>query len=212
MIYRNWRRDSLGRSTSFLFSFNLLFAAFLTAVCFFAATSGWAEPARTLPGHVPEVVGRLRPLSDLAARTNLQLAVGLPLRNKTALTNLIEALYNPANPKFHHYLTTAQFTEQFGPTKEDYQKVADYMTSHGLKVTGTHPNRVVLDVTGAVADVEKAFHVRLRVYRHPTEQRNFFAPDTNPWVEASVPVLDVMGLDNYILPHPMDLRRGMTNG
>jgi len=174
--------------------------------------NGQAQPARTMPRHVPDVVSRLRPLSDLPAQTHLRLAVGLPLRHKAALSSFIEDLYNPASPRFHRYLTTWQFTEEFGPTQEDYQKVMDFLASHGLKVTATHPNRIVVDVVGAAADVEKVFHVRLRTYRHPTAQRNFFAPDTDPWVEADVPVLDVMGLDDYVLPHPMDLRRPQGDG
>jgi subtilase family serine protease len=186
-------------------------AAAWVAVFFLSAVAGLAQPARTLHGHVPDVVSRSRPLSDVAAQTQLRLAVGLPLRNKAALTNLLQDLYNPASPNFHQYLTPAQFTEQFGPTQEDGRKVQDFLRAHGLKVTGTYSNGMVVDVTGAAADVEKAFHVRLRNYRHPTQQRNFFAPDTNPSVEAAVPVLDVLGLDDYILPHPLDLRRGMTN-
>jgi hypothetical protein len=189
-----------------------LVAAICATAFFLGATVGLAQPARTLQGHVPDVVGRLQPLANVAPQTRLQLAVGLPLRNKAALTNLIEDLYNPASPRFHQYLTVAQFTGRFGPSEEDYQKVTDYLRSHGLAVTGTHPNRVVVDVAGAAADVEKAFHVHLRVYRHPTEQRDFFAPDTETWVEADVPVLDVMGLDNYIVPHPLDLQPEMTNG
>jgi hypothetical protein len=184
-----------------------LVAPICAMVLFLAPAAGFTQAARTLPGHVPDVVGRSQPLANVLADTRLQLAVGLPLRNKAALTNLIEDLYNPASPRFHQYLSVEQFTEQFGPSQEDYQKVTDFLRSRGLKVTGTHPNRMVLDVAGAAADVEKAFHVRLRVYRHPTEQRNFFAPDTEPWVEADVPMLDVMGLDNYIIPHPLDLRR-----
>jgi hypothetical protein len=180
---------------------------FFVAVFFLASTPGRAEPSRTLRGHVPEVLGGLRPLAEVTAKTNLQLAVGLPLRNKPALTNLIQDLYDPASPKFHRYLSVSEFTEKFGPTVEDYQKVTDYITSHGLKVTARHPNRMIVDVVGAAADVEKAFHVHLRTYQHPTEQRTFFAPDTEPWVAADVPVLDVMGLDNYILPHPLDLKR-----
>jgi hypothetical protein len=187
-------------------------AAVLIAVLFTNSTPGQAQTMRTLRGHVPDVISRLRPLADIAARTNLQLAVGLPLRNKAALTNLLQDLYDPGSPKFHRYLTTSQFTEQFGPSAEDYQKVTDYLTSHGLRVTATHPNRMVVDVAGAAADVEKAFHVHLRVYQHPTEQRKFFAPDTEPSVDAATPVLDVMGLDNYVVPHPLDLQRPDDGG
>ncbi|HEY3863716.1 MAG TPA: protease pro-enzyme activation domain-containing protein [Verrucomicrobiae bacterium] len=179
----------------------------LAAALLFGTRAGLAEPARTLRGHVPDAVGRLKAVSDIEGGTNLQLAVGLSLRNKPALTNLLKELYNPASPNFHHYLSVDQFTEQFGPSTEDYQKVTDYLRSQGLKVTATHPNRMLVDVAGAAANVQKAFHVHLRVFKHPTEKRNFFAPDTEPWVDGTVPVLDVMGLDNYIVPHPLDLKR-----
>ena len=39
---------------------------------------------------------------------------------------------------------------------------------------------------GRVTDVERAFQVTLRTYRHPTEARNFFAPDTEPSVPANL--------------------------
>jgi Pro-kumamolisin, activation domain/Immunoglobulin I-set domain len=197
---------------TFPFQITTVAAAFLMAVFLLAATAGRAQSARTLHGHVPDVLSRLRPLANIDARTNLQLAVGLPLRNKEALTNLLQDLYNPGNPHFHRYLTVSQFTEQFGLVPADYQKVMDYLTSHRLKVTAMHPNRMVVDVAGAAADVEKAFHVHLRTYQHPTENRKFFAPDTEPWVDANVPVLDVMGLDNYIVPHPADLHRIKAGG
>ena len=41
---------------------------------------------------------------------------------------------------------------------------------------------MVLDVSGTAADIERAFHVTLRTYRHPTEARTFFAPDVEPSV------------------------------
>ena len=71
-----------------------------------------------------------------------------------------------------------------------------------MTVTGTHPNRVVLDVNGAVTDIEKVFHVTMRVYRHPTEARTFYAPDVEPSLDLAVPILHVSGLDNYSRPHP----------
>ena len=49
--------------------------------------------------------------------------------------------------------------ENFGPTEADYEAVIRYAQSHGLTVTGRHSNRVVVGVQGAVADIERAFHV-----------------------------------------------------
>lgn len=164
----------------------------------FAADTGM----KTLHGHVPAVLSRLQASGRLSATTNMTLAIGLPLRNTDALTNLLRDIYDPASPNYHHYLTPDEFTARFGPTAQDYQKVVDFANTNGLVVTRTHGNRVLLDVTGKVSDVEKAFHVTMRTYHHPTENRDFFAPDVEPSVDPEVPVLHVSGLDNYAVPRP----------
>jgi len=80
--------------------------------------------------------------------------------------------------------------------------VISFAQASGLQVTQTHSNRVLVDVSGNVADIEKAFHVALRTYQHPAEARTFFAPDAEPTVAGDLPVLHVSGLDNYVIPRP----------
>ena len=157
----------------------------------------------TLPGHVPAVVSQLSAKGQLPAATSLTLALGLPLRNKEALTNLLQQIYDPASTNYHHYLSPEQFTAQFGPTEQDYQAVISFAQANGLVVTGTHPNRMLLDVSGNVSDIQNAFHVTLRTYAHPTEARDFFAPDVEPSVPATLSIQDISGLDSYRRPHSM---------
>ena len=181
----------------------------LAGLCLlWAWTSGFgAEPGRTaLHGHVPAAVARLQSTGRLPATNRLYLAIGLPLRNQPALTNLLAQLYDPASPNYHRYLTPEQFTEQFGPTEQDYQSVIAFAQRHGLRVAGTHANRVLLDVTGSVADIENAFHVTMRTYPHPTENRVFYAPDVEPSVETGVPILDVSGFSDYAKLRPGNLQ------
>ena len=164
----------------------------------------WASTGtQILKGHVPLAVSKLQPLASSVATNHLNLAIGLPLRNIGKLQVLIRDLSDPSSPKFRHYLTPAQFTEQFGPSEADYQAVIDFAKANGLKVTATHPNRVVLDVEGAMTEIESAFHVKMLSYQHPTEARIFHAPDSEPSLDLAVPVLHVSGLDDYSLPHPM---------
>ena len=169
-----------------------------------------AEPERkVLPGHVPGAVAGLAPTRYLPATNTLQLAIGLPLRNAQELDLLVEQLYDPTSLNYRRYLTPEEFTRQFGPTEADYQVIMDFAKSKGLTVTLKHPNRIVLDVAGTVANIEKAFHVTMRIYQHPQEAREFYAPDVEPSVEAGVPILHISGLDNYFLPHPnLKLRPG----
>lgn len=178
------------------------------------ALASLAGPARgavtemkTLPGHVPTVVSQLTAVSPLSATNELHLAIGLPLRNREGLMSLLQQVYDPASPNYRHYLTPDEFTAQFGPTPEDYQTTLDFANANGLTVTHTHGTRTLVDVVGKVADVERAFHVKLMSYRHPVEARNFYAPDKEPTVDASLPVLSIQGLNNYVLPHPLLKKR-----
>jgi len=177
-------------------------AVLFALVLFIFSTAGFARAAQTFPNHVPVVITNLnlRPVGRLPAATRLNLAIGLPWRNREALTNLLRNLYDPASRDFHHFLSPQQFAERFGPTTNDYEAVIAFAQAQGLTVTRRHPNRVLVDVSGPVPAVERAFHVHMLVYHHPTEARDFYAPDTDPTFDTAVSVLDINGLDNYELP------------
>jgi hypothetical protein len=157
---------------------------------------------KTLFGHVPAVVSRLQAVGNLPATNELRLAIGLPLRDPAGLTNFLSDIYNPASPNFHHYLTPEEFTARFGPTESDYAAVKIFAQASGFEITGTHGNRLLLDVRANVADIQRAFHLNLRQFKHPSEARDFFAPDAEPTVDANLPVADVSGLSDYERPHP----------
>ena len=162
-----------------------------------------AAERQVLHNNVPQTVAKLRPINRLPSSNRLNLAISLPLRDWEGLTNFLQQVYDPASSLFRHYLTPSQFTERFGPNGDDYQTVVNFLKSQGLTVTGLHSNRVLVDFNGSVAQIENAFHVHLMVYNHPSETRTFFAPDVEPSVETTAPILEVIGLDNYILPRPM---------
>ena len=152
--------------------------------------------------HVPAAAKSLAPLGRLPGSQRLNLAVSLPLRNQAALDEYLRELSDPTNPNFRRYLTPAQFTQRFGPTQQDYDAVVNFASTHGLNVTAKHPNRMIVDVEGAVPTIEKALHVRMLSYQHPTEARKFYAPDVEPSVDLAVPIQGISGLNNYSLPKP----------
>ena len=178
-------------------------ALFFSAIC-----PGIAAERQVLRGHVPPAVTRfnLQPTGQLPAIKSLQLAIGLPLRNEAALNRLLQQMYDPASPNFRQYLTPEQFTEQFGPREQDYQAVIAFAQANGLTVTGIHSGRTLVDVSGSVADVERVFRVAMHTYRHPEENRAFFAPDAEPSIDLAVPILHISGLDDFIKPRPMNLK------
>lgn len=166
--------------------------------------------SRSLPTrHVRDVTqtGEARLLGHLPATQTLRLVVVLPLQNQSALDDFLRDVYDPSSPSYRKFLTVEEFTAKFGPTQEDYDAVVAFLKTNGLSVVGTSRNRLNVDVTGPVANIEKAFHVTMGLYMHPTEDRTFYAPDREPTVDLAVQLWHISGLDNYSIPHPAGLHR-----
>ena len=166
---------------------------------------------QVLRGQSPRAAAGLAPIGHLPSSQRLNLAISLPLRNRAALTRFLDQLYDPASPSYHQYLTSAEFAEKFGPSQTDYQALIAFAQTNNLDVTALHPNRMLLDVNASVADIEKAFHVTLRLYQHPTEARTFYAADGDPSLDLTATVLGINGLDNFSLPHPCIKRAPTVN-
>ena len=148
----------------------------------------------------------------MPASDQLNLAVGLPLRNQDELDALLSQLSDPASPNYHQFLTPAEFAARFGPSEADYQSLISFMQSNGLAVTGTHSNRTILDVRGAASDIERVFHVNMLHYQHAS-RGTFYAPDREPSLDLDLPLASVTGLDNFVVPRPMDVKtKPLTQG
>ncbi len=151
-----------------------------------------------------QAVGALSPLLarsqwlgvDRSART-LQLSVGLKLRNLPALQRLLRDLYDPASPRYHHFLSVADFTREFAPTPEVQQQVLAYLRGQGFTITRTFPNRLLIDFSGPQALAERVFQVQINDYRAP-DGRRFFANSSPPALPAylAASIDAVTGLDN----------------
>lgn len=178
-----------------------------------ATLASAGQAAALLTTHVPAAVAdhsAARVAAPDPSRT-LHVAIVLPMRNLPALDELIREVYDPANPAYRHYLTVAQFTERFGPTEADYAKALQFFAAGGLTVTGTAANRYMIDATGSVATLERVLHVTFGLYHHPTQDRVFIAPEEEPSVDLNVPILHVVGLDDFTLPTPRLTRRSAAD-
>jgi subtilase family serine protease len=181
-------------------------------VWLFAAAS-WVSIAvaqggeAVLTHHVRDVQsGEAKLVGHLAATQSMQLDIVLALRDPAGLEAFLSQLYaTPAHAR--HYLTPAEFTERFGPTQQDYDAVVQYVESHDLAVVGGSRDGMDVQVKGPVYAVEAAFHVSVLTYQHPTENREFYAPDREPTTDLPFALWHISGLDNYSIPHPLYVSR-----
>src|SRR5580658_8519332 len=176
----------------------------LLALCFLSIPVRAKKAAQVLHNHVRLAVanGRAARVGSVPNNQHLRLAIMLPLRNQNELTSLLKRLYDRSNPDYRHFLTVSQFTEQFAPTKRDYQAVVKFARSKGFTVTHAPANRMLVHLYGTVSQVNKAFHVTMTNYRHPTESRVFYSPDREPSLELSVTVAHIASMNNFSLPRP----------
>ncbi len=191
----------------------------ILSICFFTLfaaraqnAAALAKPAATrkLSSHVPAAVAGRIATGRLDSQKRLALAISLPPRNGAELDQLLKDLYDPTSPAFHQFLGTAEFTRRFGATEQDYQAAMAFAESNHLTIENTHPNRLVLDVSGSVSEIEKAFQVSMKTYRHPSEDRDFFSCDAEPTVPASLSILEVSGLHNFAI-RKSHLRKTLSN-
>jgi xanthomonalisin len=192
----------------------------LSALALVAATAaaGSASATALLVHHVPAAVAdhRAALATHLDPSTHMQMQVVLPMRNKGELSEFAHAVSDPSSPLYRHYLSVAQFTKRFGPTQKDYDAAKKFFAANGLQVTQTFANRYMFQIEGRASDVERVLHVKMNLYKHPTENRNFMAPDREPTLDLKVPVQEITSLENYKLPYPKlvhaDASRGQKSG
>jgi kumamolisin len=170
-----------------------------------APVASQAQSQSTLTRNVRDEVlnGRAKSVGRLPATQSMRLVFVLAHRNQVELENFLQELYDPYSPSYRKFLTVEEFTVKFGPSQEDYDSVIHFAEANDLTVVGTARNRMNLDVSGSVASIEKALHVNMGVYQHPTENRTFYAPDREPTMDLAVPLWRIAGLDNYSIPRPL---------
>jgi subtilase family serine protease len=172
-----------------------------------------AEPQRAMTRHTRDVVVNktVAQLGHLPTSQRMRLTIALPLRDQAGLEAFLSEVYDSNSPLFRHFLTVDEFTSRFGPTQADYDTLIQFAEENGLKVEETSRNRVNLDVTGTVDSIEKAFHVSMGLYQHPTEARTFFAPDREPTADLPFQLWHIEGLDNFSTPHHMLMPRSASS-
>src|SRR5579875_1909131 len=129
------------------------------------ATPASAATQQWVPTHTKAL--HLTGTAPGAAPSGKQLAVHvtLPLRNRSAMRALIKQQNTPGSAHYREFLTPAQVLARFGPRTSTVQAVADYLRAQGFTALHVAANRLMIDATGSVAKVQRAFNTRISMFR-----------------------------------------------
>ncbi len=169
-----------------------------------ALPNGSASASRvTLPGAQPAALSQAQNLGTaVSADQQLQLSIGLPLRNEALLNDMLRDMYNPTSPHYHQFFTPQIFNQWFAPSQQTVNRVTAWLKKQGLRVGSVSSNHLLIDASGSATQVQNAFQVHLGYYSKGG--RTFYAPTNPPSVPAllSDAIQSVNGLDNMSVWHP----------
>jgi kumamolisin len=155
--------------------------------------------------HVREATlnGEAHAVGHLPANQIMQLDIVLALRDQAGLDAFLADVYDPKSASYRRFLTVQEFTARFGPSQADYDAVVQFAKASGFRVVGGTRDGMDVQIKGPVSAVEAAFHISMTTYRHPTENRIFYATDREPTTSLPFLLWHVSGLDNFSIPHPL---------
>ena len=139
------------------------------------ARAGSAAPAAGIDGSERVAVGSVHPLARpeaLVGRTDpglpmARIVVALALRPgaRARLETLLAEQQDLASPRFHRWLTPAEFGAEFGLGDDDVERVAAWLRGQGFTVDEVAAGRGWMEVSGTAGQVERAFATEMRDYR-----------------------------------------------
>ena len=111
-----------------------------------------------LPSSVYDDAGPVPPEAAIHA------LVGMKVKDAAALDDLVRAVSEPGSPSFREFIRPADAIARFSPTDDDVAAARRAVETRGLKVARVSTNRLVLEVTGTVAQFNATFDTEVHLY------------------------------------------------
>jgi subtilase family serine protease len=162
----------------------LSFPLLLMVVSLFAAASEQPPATVTIQGNVAPALQDAIFGSHSDPNAVRTIVVGLKLHNETEFADLLNRLYDADSPDYHRWITPTDFVSRFSPSQSDVDAVRQHLESHGLTIKRVSDNRVLVQATGTVGQIEEAFAININIYQLGTETH--YSNDRNPSVPASL--------------------------
>jgi len=141
-------------------------------------------------------------VADNSPIEHLLLQLKRPPEQEQALQQFIADLHTQGSPGFHKWITAQEFGERFGVAQSDLDTVSAWLTSHGFHVNVIYPSGVLIDFSGTVGQVRKAFQTELHALEVNGEKHIANMSDARIPAALAPVIVGVVSLHDF-RPHPM---------
>jgi subtilase family serine protease len=147
--------------------------------------------------------------ATLPATRTLKLTAALKLHDLTGLEELIREQHDPASPNYRRWMTPAEFTQRFGPSQAEADRVTGWLISKGFIIDSATPSKRLIRLHASAATVSAAFALKFAA----SSDGRLYANLSDPRLPSDLaPLIDwIGGLDNlkakiphakFVTPHP----------
>jgi subtilase family serine protease len=177
--------------------------AALVAVAAPATSAEAGQPQTVRVGAAPTLPSDARAAGAVPATKPLRLTVVLESQDPSGLASFAEEVSTPSSPRFHQYLSVAQFAHSYGATPEQVALVSSALQARGLTVGRVSANDLTLPVSATAGEVERALSLSLSQVKLASG-RTAYANAQAPAIPSSVApfVQGVIGLNNVSPEQP----------
>ncbi len=132
----------------------------------------------------------------------IEATIELKFSHEAELAALLASLNDPSAPDYHHYLTAAEFAQEFGVPSSAYEAALAYLGSFPGVTVHAFSDRSNIGVSGSATALGALFSTRWGSFVSPG-QGAFYAPVHPPSLPAVLAgmVSGVYGLDDYATAH-----------
>ena len=192
-----------------------------------AITSTSSSVPRLTPGDLVPLAHPQFDVGRMDASTQLK---GMSLlfqrtpSQQIAADSLLRDLQNPLSPRYHQWITPAQYAASFGASADTVARATKWLAAQGFTVHGAASTGARLFFSGNVGQLETAFNTEMHRYDVHGEHHFALAKQPTYPAEFSSSVLGLRGthdfrmkpmiasskkpLPNYILGYPDDAEPG----
>ncbi|WP_254786964.1 protease pro-enzyme activation domain-containing protein [Curtobacterium sp. MCBA15_001] len=189
--------------------------ALTTAACtigavLFAGGPADAATRQVLPDSVPAWATPSADAGAVAASTDVEGEVYLPLKDQAGAEALATAVSTPGTAQYRKPLTPAAWIAAYAPSKADADQVTGFLRAQGLTITAVPASHEYVVFRGPASVVNGVLGTSLHAYRHA--QQTLIGPSTAPSLPSALAGL-VSGVtvdQGRLLTHPELVEQGQT--
>ncbi|HYR23593.1 MAG TPA: S53 family peptidase [Chthoniobacterales bacterium] len=150
-----------------------------------------------ISGNTPGFIKQAIDNGSANATDQITVTVWLKLHNENQLSQLLAQQTTKGSGQFHKWLSQDQFNATYSPTAQEVNAVQNFLSAHNLTVLYVAENNFYIKVQGAIADIQKTFHVQIHNYSFngSLHRSNNADPSVNDTSGGNIAA--ITGMDDY---------------